>query len=128
VPWSLVSTNHRIAFHKITETMAHHQEKKQKLDTIGDYIVFHGCVVHTPIFGELLMDVHATIVVSQSSGLIIKYFPDRCEDAIEFMDKAKINRTLNVLGRHEFILPGFIDCHIHAPQFSFTGTGLDLRE
>lgn len=26
----------------------------------------------------------------------------------------------------KFIIPGFIDSHIHAPQYSFTGTGYDL--
>uniref|UniRef100_A0A7S2SDE5 Amidohydrolase-related domain-containing protein n=1 Tax=Rhizochromulina marina TaxID=1034831 RepID=A0A7S2SDE5_9STRA len=25
-----------------------------------------------------------------------------------------------------FIMPGLVDCHIHAPQYAFTGTGLDL--
>ena len=25
-----------------------------------------------------------------------------------------------------FLSAGFIDCHIHAPQYSYTGNGLDL--
>jgi guanine deaminase len=25
------------------------------------------------------------------------------------------------------LVPGFIDTHIHAPQFAFTGTGYDLE-
>lgn len=29
------------------------------------------------------------------------------------------------LGPHEFLSPGFIDLHIHAPQFAFTGTATD---
>lgn len=30
------------------------------------------------------------------------------------------------LTKTQFIIPGFIDTHIHAPQYVFTGTGLDL--
>jgi len=39
---------------------------------------------------------------------------------------AKEAGTLRALGPREFILPGFVDTHIHAPQFSYSGTGLDL--
>lgn len=28
--------------------------------------------------------------------------------------------------KEKFLIPGFIDTHIHAPQYSFTGTGIDL--
>ncbi|XP_014859296.1 PREDICTED: guanine deaminase [Poecilia mexicana] len=30
------------------------------------------------------------------------------------------------LGQHEFFMPGMIDTHIHAPQYSYTGTALDM--
>ncbi|XP_034025892.1 guanine deaminase [Thalassophryne amazonica] len=30
------------------------------------------------------------------------------------------------LGKYEFFMPGMVDTHIHAPQYSFSGTGLDL--
>ena len=33
---------------------------------------------------------------------------------------------LRRLGPREMLLPGFVDCHIHAPQYSYVGTGLDL--
>jgi len=26
----------------------------------------------------------------------------------------------------QFIMPGFVDCHIHAPQFAQVGLGLDM--
>lgn len=31
-----------------------------------------------------------------------------------------------ILKSKQFIIPGFIDTHIHAPQYVFTGTGYDL--
>jgi cytosine/adenosine deaminase-related metal-dependent hydrolase len=35
------------------------------------------------------------------------------------------NRTNFVrLSQHEFLCPGFIDLHIHAPQYAYTGTGM----
>ena len=37
-------------------------------------------------------------------------------------DKANIT----TLEKGKFLIPGFVDCHIHAPQYSFTGTGYDL--
>ncbi|XP_009862906.1 PREDICTED: guanine deaminase-like, partial [Apaloderma vittatum] len=30
------------------------------------------------------------------------------------------------LSNHEFFMPGMVDTHIHAPQYSFTGTRVDL--
>ncbi|TWW59934.1 Guanine deaminase [Takifugu flavidus] len=30
------------------------------------------------------------------------------------------------LGPHEFFMPGLVDTHIHAPQYSYAGTGLDM--
>lgn len=31
-----------------------------------------------------------------------------------------------VLQDSQFIMPGFVDTHVHAPQYKFTGTGTDL--
>lgn len=33
--------------------------------------------------------------------------------------------TVNLLGRNQFLIPGFVDCHTHAPQFPNLGIGLD---
>ncbi|KAI8905956.1 hypothetical protein EDD86DRAFT_193601 [Gorgonomyces haynaldii] len=33
---------------------------------------------------------------------------------------------LLVLGENEFLIPGFVDTHIHGPQYVFTGTGYDM--
>ncbi|KAJ3380349.1 hypothetical protein HDU92_006047 [Lobulomyces angularis] len=41
----------------------------------------------------------------------------------------KFNLTsehVTVLKENQFILPGFVDTHIHAPQYVFTGTGYDV--
>lgn len=33
---------------------------------------------------------------------------------------------VNTLAQHEFFMPGMVDTHIHAPQYSFAGTALDM--
>ena len=38
-------------------------------------------------------------------------------------DPAAVTR----LSESQFIMPGFVDTHTHAPQFVFTGTGYDER-
>lgn len=42
--------------------------------------------------------------------------------------KSPDKRTFStrVLSDSQFLLPGFIDCHVHAPQFPNLGLGLDL--
>lgn len=35
--------------------------------------------------------------------------------------------TIVVLNEDQFLMPGLIDCHIHAPQFPNIGLGLDME-
>ena len=91
--------------------------------------VFRGCVVHCPSIGEVALDLDATVVVNLATGHIDQYYPTERKDEAEvkeLLDDAKTRGSLKVLGMREFLLPGFVDCHAHAPQFSYTGTGLDL--
>ncbi|CAH2095405.1 unnamed protein product [Euphydryas editha] len=37
----------------------------------------------------------------------------------------KTGYTIKVLGLNEFLIPGFVDCHTHAPQYPNLGIGLD---
>ena len=30
------------------------------------------------------------------------------------------------LPRSAVLIPGLVDCHVHMPQYAFTGTGMDL--
>eukprot|EP00971_Amphidinium_carterae_P190311 3777140-Amphidinium_carterae.1 len=49
--------------------------------------------------------------------------PPELKAAVE--DAVKAGRVID-LSPTQFLLPGFVDCHIHAPQYSYAGTGLDL--
>jgi hypothetical protein len=102
--------------------------------------VFQGCVVQTPRFGELLVDLCATVVVSPQTGRIVAYYPtpsslsddaasaaaDAAACCAAFVAAASLAGTLHCLGPREFLLPGFVDAHLHAPQHVNCGTGLDL--
>lgn len=35
--------------------------------------------------------------------------------------------SINQLSATQFLIPGFIDCHIHAPQMPNIGVGLDME-
>ena len=85
--------------------------------------------MHCPSIGEVARDLDATVVVNLATGHIDQYYPTERKDEAEvkeLLDDAKTRGSLKVLGMREFLLPGFVDCHAHAPQFSYTGTGLDL--
>ncbi len=89
--------------------------------------VFRGCVVQAPTFGRLTVDPHATVVVDARTGRIAAYYSSA--DALLPAARAAVaaahaEGALTVLGPREFLLPGFVDCHLHAPQYSYAGTGL----
>jgi cytosine/adenosine deaminase-related metal-dependent hydrolase len=85
--------------------------------------VLLGSVVHSVQFGEIeLID----------QGMIV-YSNDGCIDQIIDLDRVAVDKkalyqrfrsVVDYTGK--LILPGFIDAHCHAPQYVFSGTGMDL--
>lgn len=47
-------------------------------------------------------------------------------DLSEIKEKFNIDQVIELQDKNEFLLPGFIDSHIHASQFPNAGLGLDL--
>ncbi|NWI97080.1 GUAD deaminase, partial [Pitta sordida] len=86
--------------------------------------VFRGTFVHSSasapmeiLHGHLLgVDVNGTIVFLEQI------------DQQEQLTKEWGFKTADIrqLSKHEFFMPGLVDTHIHAPQYSFTGTRVDL--
>eukprot|EP00468_Gymnochlora_sp_CCMP2014_P001411 CAMPEP_0167740782 /NCGR_PEP_ID=MMETSP0110_2-20121227/486_1 /TAXON_ID=629695 /ORGANISM="Gymnochlora sp., Strain CCMP2014" /LENGTH=438 /DNA_ID=CAMNT_0007624749 /DNA_START=97 /DNA_END=1413 /DNA_ORIENTATION=- len=67
------------------------------------------------------------------NGIISRLFDvDHCESekmeqdlqSLGFDDHYRENKVISTKSG-QFLIPGFIDGHIHAPQYSYTGTGLD---
>ncbi|GFR42051.1 hypothetical protein Agub_g2867, partial [Astrephomene gubernaculifera] len=89
--------------------------------TTAGTLAFRGTFFHTPTYGqvEALRD---TVVVVQH-GRIARIAEGNKEIALvhEF-GLSEVRRLKDT----QFFIPGFIDTHVHAPQYKFTGTGTDV--
>jgi len=86
----------------------------------GVFVVV-GTLLQTPSPRELQVQADVAVVVRH--GMVAEVLPavsraaaDACLAADEVVR----------LGRHERLLPGLVDTHIHAPQWPQLGTGLDI--
>ena len=77
---------------------------------------------HTPKRGEWELCDDALICLD-AMGTIAARIDNPSEEEIEEHQKNKNYRRLDA---STFLLPGFVDTHIHAPQYTYTGNGLDL--
>ncbi|EPY49920.1 guanine deaminase [Schizosaccharomyces cryophilus OY26] len=77
-------------------------------------IIFVGKLIHTPSLGTLEIE-DATVGVHQ-------------DETIRFAKSHHMlkNAEVHVLKPLQFFFPGFIDTHIHAPQYPNAGFGIDL--
>ncbi|NXW49450.1 GUAD deaminase, partial [Nyctiprogne leucopyga] len=86
--------------------------------------VFRGTFVHSspPAPMEIL---HGHLLGVDESGTIV--FLERTDQQEQLAKKWKFKTCdIRELSNHEFFMPGMVDTHIHAPQYSFTGTRVDL--
>lgn len=81
--------------------------------------LFLGSIVHCKSFDELETIENGFIAVKNGKIMAIG---DRSEISAELLGSSPVIE----LSQHQFLLPGFIDCHIHAPQYPNLGLGLDL--
>ena len=82
-----------------------------------------GSIVHSLALGELEIIEEGAIVFDKISGVIIEVFRGSLDDfkASSLVDDADLRDCSGKL-----LIPGFIDAHCHAPQYVFSGTGMDL--
>ncbi len=73
-----------------------------------------GNIIHTPQFGSLSIAPNSYLVFEE--GVILGVYGELPEE-----DK---DATVNDYG-DKLIIPGFVDLHLHAPQFANRGLGLD---
>ncbi|NXD85003.1 GUAD deaminase, partial [Halcyon senegalensis] len=86
--------------------------------------VFRGTFVHSRP-SEPMEILHGHLLGVDNSGTIV--FLEKA-DQQEQLTKKWGFKTCDIreLSNHEFFMPGMVDTHIHAPQYSFTGTRIDL--
>ncbi|KAF9209400.1 hypothetical protein BGZ49_004705 [Haplosporangium sp. Z 27] len=87
--------------------------------------VFYGTFIHSVSIKEIefIKDCLLFVDISGKIAKIVRNLPrEQLQNALEGVPKEKVL----VLNDNQFIIPGFIDTHIHAPQYSYCGNGHDI--
>ncbi|GFR42050.1 hypothetical protein Agub_g2866 [Astrephomene gubernaculifera] len=87
----------------------------------ADTFAFRGTFFHTPAYGQLEALRDAVLVVQD--GMIARIANGSEEAAVRREFGLSHVRRLK---EGQYFIPGFIDTHVHAPQYKFTGTGTDV--
>ncbi|NXJ79221.1 GUAD deaminase, partial [Trogon melanurus] len=86
--------------------------------------VFRGTFVHSSLSAPMEV-LHRHLLGVDDSGTIV--FFEQTDQQEQLARKWKFKTSdIRELNNHEFFMPGMVDTHIHAPQYSFTGTRVDL--
>lgn len=86
---------------------------------------FLGTALHTPVRGQLEVLRDALIVVG-SDGRISAIHRRDSPDTRRVIERFAATASLVTLGPDQYLLPGLVDLHIHAPQWPQLGKALDL--
>lgn len=92
-------------------------------DAMPPWQYVRGQVIHTPERGSLEILPDAFLQIDRSTGRIAAFHKQ-----IEPADLAHFHSSSDcavTLQTHEFLMPGFVDTHVHAPQYQYAGTGTD---
>src|ERR1022692_577528 len=86
---------------------------------------FLATALHTPVCGqvEVLRD---TLIVAGGDGNIRAIHPAHSPGVDALIRRFASAGTLVTLGEGQYLLPGLIDLHVHAPQWPQLGLALDL--
>ncbi|KAJ7644016.1 hypothetical protein FB45DRAFT_975646 [Roridomyces roridus] len=80
-----------------------------------------GTFVHTPRLGDLEI-LHDYLLVTDSSGVITHFQAASSPESQLVLHSS----DLIIVPNGSFIIPNFVDLHLHAPQFLYQGNGLHL--
>ncbi|KAI8098979.1 guanine deaminase [Halteromyces radiatus] len=87
--------------------------------------VYYGTLVHSLSLKELETIEQGVIVVEDG---IITQVERNVKDVDTFLTTLNLtNYKLHRLEPKQFLLPGLVDTHAHAPQYVFSGSGMDLQ-
>ncbi|NWQ87034.1 GUAD deaminase, partial [Burhinus bistriatus] len=86
--------------------------------------VFRGTFVHSSASAPMEI-LHGHLLGVDDNGTIV--FLEQTDQQEQLAKKWGFKASdIRELSNHEFFMPGMVDTHIHAPQYSFTGTRVDL--
>ena len=87
--------------------------------------VIHGTLLHTPVFGAVeILD--NTLLSVDSTGRIAGIDRSGSSEAERILATARQSGNLVTLEAGQYLLPGLVDLHIHAPQWPQLGKALHL--
>ncbi|KPM35435.1 putative guanine deaminase [Neonectria ditissima] len=90
---------------------------------------FHGTLIHSPNIQTITMLENALLTIDASTGHILTLHPNISPDqASQTLATLAIppSRTTR-LTRGQFLIPGFVDTHNHAPQWTQRGLGQGMH-
>lgn len=82
-----------------------------------------GGIIHTIKFGQLEI-IEKGAIIYNSTGIIENIIDLNIPNNKNYLND--INNDNIIDYSDKIIIPGFVDCHCHAPQYVFTGTGMDM--
>ncbi|OBU20769.1 amidohydrolase family protein [Photobacterium aquimaris] len=92
--------------------------------TMIKFAVLADCF-HCPVKGEFAFNINWLLLIDHQGNIAATYQPQHPEYA-DLLAIFKGNDSLQVIPKGEYLLPGLVDLHCHAPQWPQAGKGLDL--
>lgn len=91
-------------------------------------LVYVGTVIHSKPDNALeILD--KTLIAVDAAGIITHLLDASSDEALSILQSAQSDSTVSIVRpsrpHNAFLLPGFIDTHLHAPQYLYAGTALD---
>ncbi|KAG0233095.1 guanine deaminase [Mortierella sp. GBAus27b] len=86
---------------------------------------FYGTIIHSVSIREIEFIKDGLLFVD-TFGRITQLLKDVHKDQLESKLEGVPKDKVVVLDKHQFIIPGFVDTHIHASQYSYCGNGHDI--
>ena len=87
--------------------------------------VIFGSVIHSPNRGKVELLKNALLLVN-SGGKVFDLIERGAPNYYETLNQAKSTNSVYEISSHQYIIPGFTDLHIHAPQWPQLGKSLDV--
>ena len=102
--------------------------KAHKSDSIFnntmEKVAIYGSIVHSRSPQDLEIIKEGAIIYDEKTGVITEELFVGSLDDLKASNSINECKILDYSGK--IIIPGFVDAHCHAPQYVFSGTGMDL--
>lgn len=86
--------------------------------------IFKGSGFYTPAYGALTY-LDNVLIVTNTQGMISAVIQPTNPHYTQILANAKATHSLVLLPKNHYFLPGFVDLHVHAPQWPQAGVALD---